>query len=86
MSFVVKLFYWVLGLLLFVTLVALALINNHTVPVKFFLDMEWNVPLMFVVFGAFALGAVLGVVLSMGSVVSKRLEIGRLKREMTRVV
>ena len=86
MGFVVKLFYWVLGLLLFVTLVALALINNHTVPVKFFLGMEWKVPLMFVVFGAFALGALLGVSSTIASVVSKRLEIGRLKREMARVV
>ena len=86
MSFVVKLVYWVLGLALFVTLVALALINNHTVPVKFFLGLEWNVPLMFVVFGAFALGALLGVSSTIASVVSKRLEIGRLKREMARVV
>jgi len=57
-----RLILWTLKALVFFTLFAFALNNQHLASVKWFFGVEWQAPMVFVVLAAFAAGCVLGVV------------------------
>lgn len=72
---------WLLRLTVFVLLLALAAKNGGIVEVKFFFGARWQLPFNLVMLGFFAVGAAVGVVAALGSVVRQRREISRLRRE-----
>jgi len=57
-----RLIIWTLKALVFFTLFAFALNNQHPASVKWFFGVEWQAPMVFVVLAAFAAGCALGVV------------------------
>lgn len=57
-----RLIIWILKALVFFTLFAFALNNQHPASVKWFFGVEWQAPMVFVVLAAFAAGCALGVV------------------------
>ena len=56
-----RLFTWLLRALVFFTLFAFALNNQHAAGVRWFFGYEWRAPMVFIVLAAFALGCALGV-------------------------
>ena len=60
-----RLINWTLKALVFFTLFAFALNNQHPASVKWFFGVEWQAPMVFVVLAAFAGGCALGVVAMM---------------------
>lgn len=56
-----RLFVWLARALVFFTLFAFALNNQHAAGVRWFFGYEWRAPMVFIVLGAFALGCGLGV-------------------------
>jgi putative membrane protein len=56
-----RLFIWTLKALVFFTLFAFALNNQHPASVKWFFGVEWQAPMVFVVLAAFGAGCALGV-------------------------
>lgn len=56
-----RLIIWTLKALVFFTLFAFALNNQHPASVKWFFGVEWQAPMVFVVLAAFAAGCALGV-------------------------
>lgn len=74
-----------LGILLFFVLFGFAIKNGHHVDVFFFFDKEWSVPLIFILLAVFAVGALLGVIAPVVSLLARRREISRLRRELARV-
>jgi uncharacterized integral membrane protein len=56
-----RLILWTLKALVFFTLFAFALNNQHPASVKWFFGVEWQAPMVFVVLASFAAGCVLGV-------------------------
>lgn len=56
-----RLILWTLKALVFFTLFAFALNNQHSASVKWFFGVEWQAPMVFVVLASFAAGCVLGV-------------------------
>jgi putative membrane protein len=75
---------WVLRILLFFLLFGFAVKNDHSVDVFFFFGSDWTLPLVFVILAAFAAGAILGVTATFASLLGKRREISRLRRELSR--
>ena len=57
-----RLIIWILKALVFFTLFAFALNNQHLASVKWFFGVEWQAPMVFVVLAAFAAGCAMGVV------------------------
>lgn len=53
----------ILKLILFLLLLGLAVRNSEFVTVRYFLGMEWQAPLALVIFVAFAIGLVMGLLL-----------------------
>ena len=56
-----RLILWTLKALVFFTLFAFALNNQHPASVKWFFGVEWQAPMVFVVLASFAAGCGLGV-------------------------
>lgn len=75
---------WALRILLFFLLFGFAVKNDQLVELRFFFGSEWSLPLVFVILAAFAAGAVLGVTATFASLLGKRREISRLRREVAR--
>lgn len=75
---------WIFRILLFFILFGFAVKNDQLVQLKFFFDAQWHMPLVFVILIAFAIGAVVGVTVTLASLLSKRREISRLRREVER--
>ena len=73
---------WSLRILVFAILLAFALKNIDPVAVRFYLGTEWEAPLAFVLLIAFVLGAVAGVLASLGLVFRKRREIAGLRKQL----
>lgn len=76
---------WAVRLLLFFFLFGFAVKNDQLVDLHFFFGREWSLPLVFVILAAFAAGAVLGVTATLASLLGKQREIGRLRREVSRL-
>jgi lipopolysaccharide assembly protein A len=77
---------WTIRLVVFVLLVAFGAKNVEPVTLRFYFDLALQTPLILALFGAFALGALLGVLSLLGKVLRQRLEISTLKKRSTSVV
>ncbi len=75
---------WVLWLVVFLFLLAFAAKNLDLVTVRFYLDHDWQAPLVVVLLGFFAVGVVLGMLAMVGALLRQRREISRLKRDARR--
>ena len=71
---------WAIRLAVFVVLVAFAAKNVDPVRLRFYFDLEVQAPLVLILLGAFALGALFGVAALVGTVLRQRREISLLKR------
>ena len=70
------------GVAVFLLLLGFAVKNSDSVAVRYFLGLEWQAPLVFVLLVFFAVGVALGVAASLGIIVGQRRQILRLKREL----
>ncbi|MDX9700189.1 MAG: lipopolysaccharide assembly protein LapA domain-containing protein [Rhodocyclaceae bacterium] len=75
---------WILRVVLFLVLFGFAVKNDQLVQLNFFFGREWQLPLVFVILAAFAAGALLGVTSTFASLLRKRREIGKLRRDLSR--
>ena len=71
---------WAIRLAVFVVLLAFAAKNVDPVKLRFYFDLEVHAPLVLILLGAFALGALFGVAALIGTVLRQRREISILKR------
>jgi uncharacterized integral membrane protein len=71
---------WTIRLVLFLFLVALAAKNIEPVTLRFYFDLALQAPLIVVLFGAFGLGALFGMLALLGTVLRLRREISILKK------
>jgi lipopolysaccharide assembly protein A len=79
----VRVLTWAARLAVFLLLAALAAKNVEPVTLRFFFDQALRAPLALVLLGAFALGALFGVVAMLGPALRQRREISALKRPGT---
>lgn len=76
--------HWVIRLAVFVVILMFALKNTGLVDVRFFADhVVTNVPLIVVMLVLFILGALLGWLITLPSVMKHRREANRLRRDKT---
>ena len=68
------------GLIVFLILLGFALRNSAIVTLRFFFNTEWHLPLVFVLFAFFSVGAVVGLLTALPTIFRQRREIIRLKR------
>jgi lipopolysaccharide assembly protein A len=71
---------WTIRLVLFVLLVAFGAKNVDPVTLRFYFDLAVEAPLILIMFGAFALGALFGILALLGKIVRQKREISVLKR------
>jgi lipopolysaccharide assembly protein A len=71
---------WTIRLAVFVLLVAFAAKNVEPVALRFYFNVELKAPLVLALLGAFALGALFGVLALLGTVVRQRREISLLRK------
>jgi len=72
---------WTIRLVLFVLLVAFGAKNVEPVTLHFYFDIAMQAPLILILFGAFALGALFGILALLAKVVRQKREISVLKRQ-----
>jgi len=72
---------WTIRLVLFLLLAAFAAKNIDPVPLKFYFGLELTAPLIVMLLGFFAAGALFGVLALVGTVLRQRREISALKRQ-----
>ena len=72
---------WTIRLVIFVLLVAFGAKNVEPVTLRFYFDLAVEAPLILVLFGAFALGALFGILALVSKVVRQRREISSLRRQ-----
>ena len=72
---------WTIRLVLFLLLAAFAAKNIDSVPLKFYFGLELTAPLIVMLLGFFAGGALFGVLALVGTVLRQRREISALKRQ-----
>ena len=72
---------WTIRLVLFLLLAAFAAKNIDSVPLKFYFGLELTAPLIVMLLGFFAAGALFGVLALVGTVLRQRREISALKRQ-----
>jgi lipopolysaccharide assembly protein A len=70
---------WTIRLVLLVFLIAFAAKNADPVTVRFYFDLAAGAPLIVVLFCAFALGALFGILALLGTLLRQRREIARLR-------
>ncbi|WP_324593834.1 LapA family protein [Accumulibacter sp.] len=76
---------WILRFAVFLLLCAFAIRNTDPVDVRFFLDTAWQAPLAIMLFAFFAAGVASGMLFLLASLLGRRREIARLKRELSQV-
>ncbi len=76
---------WIFRILVFVILLGFALKNTDPVAVQFWLGMQWEAPVVFVLLAAFVLGAIGGVLASLGVIFRRRREIASLRKQLRAV-
>jgi uncharacterized integral membrane protein len=77
----VKILTWAIRLTIFVLLVAFAAKNADNVTLRFYFDLALQAPLVLVLFGFFAAGALFGMLALVGTLLRQRREIARLGRQ-----
>jgi uncharacterized integral membrane protein len=70
---------WTIRLVLLVFLVAFAAKNAEPVAVQFYFDLAARAPLIVILFCAFALGALFGILALLGTLLRQRREIASLR-------
>ncbi len=75
---------WFVRLVIFVFLVLFAMQNTENVVLHFILGHQWQAPLVILLLGFFAGGAVLGILSVLGLIFRQRRQISSLKRELAR--
>jgi lipopolysaccharide assembly protein A len=70
---------WTIRVVVFVLLLAFGAKNVEPVTLRFYFDLAWQTPLIVALFGAFALGALFGVLSLLGRVLRQRREIAKLR-------
>ena len=78
-----KALFWLLKLTFFFVALTFAVKNTDIVTVRYYLGLEWQAPMIFVLLVVFCLGAVAGVVAGLGYVVRLRREVMRLRRQVS---
>ena len=78
-----KLFFLLIKLLLFLAALTFAVKNTDPVTVRYYLGMQWQAPLIFVILIVFCAGAVAGVFASLAHIVRLRRDISRLRKEVS---
>lgn len=73
---------WVLRVILFVALLGFTLKNDQPVTLRYFLGYEWNTSLVVVSLCFFAVGATVGILAMLGSVLQQRRELAAAQREL----
>jgi putative membrane protein len=71
---------WAIRIALFAVLLAFAMKNSEPVTLRFYFDLAWRAPLVAVLLAFFAAGVALGLLAMLGTWISQRREIARLKR------
>jgi putative membrane protein len=74
--------FWVIKLVLFFLALTFALKNTDSVTIRYYLGAEWQAPLIFVILVVFCLGAIAGVIASLGQVIRLRREVSRLRKQV----
>ena len=75
-----KTLFWIIKLTLFFMALTFALKNTDMVTVRYYLGLQWQTPLIFVILLVFVVGAIAGVFASLGHIVRLRREISRLRK------
>jgi uncharacterized integral membrane protein len=73
---------WLLRVALFVALLGFALKNDQPVTLRYFFGYGWNTSLVVVLLCFFAVGAAVGILAMLGSVLVQRRELASTKREL----
>jgi len=73
---------WFLKFVLFILILSFAVKNTDTVTVHYYLGYDWQAPLVVVALVFFSVGAVIGILASLGHLFRLRREISALKREL----
>jgi len=73
---------WLLRALLFLVVLALALINMDPVVLRFFFGQTWQLPMIVALLLFFALGAAFGVLACLPRLFRQRRDIQKLKRDL----
>jgi uncharacterized integral membrane protein len=71
---------WTIRLVVFVLLVAFGAKNVEPVTLRFYFDLAVEAPLILIMFGAFALGALFGILALLGKLVRQRRQIQLLRK------
>ena len=79
---ILRLLSWFLRLVLFLLLLAFAVMNSGAVTLRFFFDRSWQVPLVLLLLVTLALGALLGLLACMAQLFRGRRENLALRREL----
>jgi putative membrane protein len=79
----VRLLTWAVRLLVFVLLLAFAAKNVEPVTLRFYFDLALQAPLVLILFGFFAGGALFGVLALLGALLRQRRQISVLRRELS---
>jgi len=72
---------WAVRLTIFVLLIAFAAKNADPVTLRFYFDLALQAPLVLVLFGFFAAGALFGMLALIGTLLRQRREIASLKKQ-----
>ena len=74
---------WTIRLVLLLFLIVLAARNVEPVTLRFYSDFAWQAPLILLLFGAFAAGALFGILALVGTLLRQRREISALKKKLS---
>jgi putative membrane protein len=75
---------WIIKLTLFLIALTFAVKNTDSVTVRYYLGVEWQAPLIFVILVVFCLGATAGVIAILGHVIRLQREVSRLRKQVAR--
>ncbi|UDM49687.1 lipopolysaccharide assembly LapA domain-containing protein [Cupriavidus sp. MP-37] len=77
-----KLFAWIVRIVVFVLLFVLALRNTAEASLQLFFNAVWHAPLILILFAAFALGAVAALASVAPGMMRQRMELAKLRRAL----
>jgi uncharacterized integral membrane protein len=78
----VRIVTWAIRVVVFVLLIAFAAKNVEPVTLRFYFDLALQAPLVVLLFAAFAVGALFGVLALLGTLLRQRRQIALLKRRV----
>jgi len=78
----VRIVTWAIRIVVFVLLIAFAAKNVEPVTLRFYFDLALQAPLVVLLFAAFAVGALFGVLALLGTLLRQRRQITLLKRRV----